>query len=201
MNKITIESIDQVMERVPGISYAKAKEAILQCDGDVVDAIILLQQSHKEENKQEDNKKSFEEVFGKDSDKIKAQLLDLFKKGNAIRIVVERNGKVIINVPITVGGVGIVFAPVLSLVGLSISLLSKCKIKIENEDEGTTVDLGEFSEDKLIIIKDMIGSVTKDVKDAVEKRNKNVEYRNTEDKSEVIIDLNRNDYREKQDEE
>ncbi len=201
MNKITIESIDQVMERVPGISYAKAKEALLQCDGDVVDAIILLQQSHKEENKQEDNKKSFEEVFGKDSDKIKAQLLDLFKKGNAIRIVVERNGKVIINVPITVGGVGIVFAPVLSLVGLSISLLSKCKIKIENEDEGTTVDLGEFSEDKLIIIKDMIGSVTKDVKDAVEKRNKNVEYRNTEDKSEVIIDLNRNDYREKQDEE
>ena len=43
MSKITIESIDQVMERVPDATYAQVKEALLKCDGDVVDAIILLQ--------------------------------------------------------------------------------------------------------------------------------------------------------------
>ncbi len=36
MSKITIESIDQVMERVPGATYAQVKEALLKCDGDVV---------------------------------------------------------------------------------------------------------------------------------------------------------------------
>ena len=43
MSNITIETIDQVMARVPGVTYAQVKEALLKCDGDVVDAIILLQ--------------------------------------------------------------------------------------------------------------------------------------------------------------
>ena len=42
MSKITIEAIDQVMDRVPGVTYAEVKEALIKCDGDVVDAIILL---------------------------------------------------------------------------------------------------------------------------------------------------------------
>ena len=43
MSNITIEAIDQVMERVPGATYAQVKEALIKSNGDVVDAIILLQ--------------------------------------------------------------------------------------------------------------------------------------------------------------
>ena len=82
------------------------------------------------------------------------------------------------NIPITVGVVGVVFAPILTLIGLSASVLAKYRIKIENEDEGTIVDLGEFSEEKLNIIKDMVSSATKDVKQAVDKRNKKTEDKN-----------------------
>ena len=129
MSKITIEAIDQVMERVPGATYAQVKEALIKCDGDVVDAIILLQEgSTNEENNK--TKKSFEDVFGKDSDKIKEEITELLRKSNVIRIVVEKNGKIIINVPITVGVVGVVFAPILALVGLSASVLAKYRIKI-----------------------------------------------------------------------
>ena len=102
------------------------------------------------------------------------------------------------NVPIAVGVVGVVFAPVLSLIGLSASVLAKYKIKIENEEEGTIIDLGEFSEEKLNIIKDMASSTVKEVKQAVDKKNKKSE---TENEDEVIIDLNKNDYREKKDNE
>lgn len=200
MSKITIESIDQVMERVPGATYAQVKEALLKCDGDVVDAIILLQDNPTETDEKKD-KKSFEDVFGKDSDKIKEEISELIRKSNVIRIVIEKNGKIIMNIPISVGVVGVVFAPILSLIGLSASVIAKYRIKIENEDEGTTVDLGEFSEEKLNIIKDMVSSATKDVKQAVDKKNKNTEDKNASNNEEVIIDLNKNDYREKEDEE
>ena len=200
MSKITIEAIDQVMERVPGATYVQVKEALLKTDGDVVDAIILLQDNSAAEEGKKD-KKSFEDVFGKDSEKIKEEVTELIRKSNVVRIVVEKNGKIIINVPITVGVVGVVFAPILALVGLSASVLAKYRIKIENEDEGTTVDLGELSEEKLNILKDMLSSAAKDVKQAVDKKNKNTEDKNESNNDEVIIDLNKNDYREKKDEE
>ena len=199
MSKITIEAIDQVMERVPGATYAEVREALIKSDGDVIDAIILLQENSTE--KENKNKKTFEEVFGKDSDKIKEEITELLRKSNVIRIVIEKNGKIIMNIPITAGVVGVVFAPILTLIGLSASVLAKYRIKIENEDEGTIVDLGEFSEEKLNIIKDMVSSATKDVKQAVYKRNKKTEDKNEVDDDDVIIDLNKNDYREKRDEE
>ncbi|MFR1811778.1 MAG: DUF4342 domain-containing protein [Terrisporobacter sp.] len=201
MSKITIEAIDQVMERVPGATYAEVREALIKSDGDVIDAIILLQENSTEKEKENKNKKTFEEVFGKDSDKIKEEITELLRKSNVIRIVIEKNGKIIMNIPITVGVVGVVFAPILTLIGLSASVLAKYRIKIENEDEGTIVDLGEFSEEKLNIIKDMVSSATKDVKQAVDKRNKKTEDKNEVDDDDVIIDLNKNDYREKRDEE
>ena len=200
MSKVTIEAIDQVMERVPGATYAQVKEALIKCEGDVVDAIILLQDnSTGEEDKK--SKKSFEDVFGKDADKIKEEVTELIRKSNVIRIVIEKNGKIIMNIPITAGVVGVVFAPILTLIGLSASVLAKYRIKIENEDEGTIVDLGEFSEEKLNIIKDMISLTAKDVKEAVDKKNKNTEDKNESDNDDVIINLNKDDYREKKDEE
>ena len=200
MSKITIEAIDQVMDRVPGVTYAEVKEALMKCDGDVVDAIILLQNnSTNEENIK--SKKTFEDVFGKDSEQIKEEITELIRKSNVIRIVIEKNGKIIMNIPITAGVVGVVFAPILTLIGLSASVLAKYRIKIENEDEGTIVDLGEFSEEKLNIIKDMISSTAKDVKEAVDKKNKNTEDKNESDNDDVIINLNKDDYREKKDEE
>ena len=200
MSKITIEAIDQVMDRVPGVTYAEVKEALIKCDGDVVDAIILLQNnSTNEENIK--SKKNFEDVFGKDSEQIKEEITELIRKSNVIRIVIEKNGKIIMNIPITAGVVGVVFAPILTLIGLSASVLAKYRIKIENEDEGTIVDLGEFSEEKLNIIKDMISSTAKDVKEAVDKKNKNTEDKNESDNDDVIINLNKDDYREKKDEE
>ena len=200
MSKITIEAIDQVMDRVPGVTYAEVKEALIKCDGDVVDAIILLQNnSTNQENIK--SKKTFEDVFGKDSEQIKEEITELIRKSNVIRIVIEKNGKIIMNIPITAGVVGVVFAPILTLIGLSASVLAKYRIKIENEDEGTIVDLGEFSEEKLNIIKDMISSTAKDVKEAVDKKNKNTEDKNESDNDDVIINLNKDDYREKKDEE
>lgn len=203
MSNITIESIDKVMERVPGATYAQVRDALIKSNGDVVEAIILLQDNDTQQKEESSNgKKSFEDIFGKDSEQMKEDISELIRKSNVVRIVIEKNGKIIMNVPITVGVVGVVFAPILSLIGFSASVLAKYRIKIKNEDEGTVVDLGEFSEEKLTLIKDMLSNAAKDVKSAVDKKNKNTEDKNEDTNDEdVIINLSKQDYREKNDEE
>ena len=62
MSKITIEAIDQVMERVPGATYAEVREALIKSDGDVIDAIILLQENSTE--KENKNKKQIKLHIG-----------------------------------------------------------------------------------------------------------------------------------------
>ena len=170
-NKITIESIDAVYQRIPNATYSEAKEALQECDGDVVEAIILLE-SKKGGNTTSKVKKTVEDVFGKDGDEIKSQLKELLRKSSVIRVIVEKNGKIIMNIPLTVGVVGLALGPLVTLVGLSAAVIGKFNIKVQNEDDGTTVDLGELTEEKLNILKDMITNAAKDMKDVVSEKTK-----------------------------
>ena len=170
-NKITIESIDAVYQRIPNATYSEAKEVLQECDGDVVEAIILLE-SKKGGNTTSKVKKTVEDVFGKDGDEIKSQLKELLRKSSVIRVIVEKNGKIIMNIPLTVGVVGLALGPLVTLVGLSAAVIGKFNIKVQNEDDGTTVDLGELTEEKLNILKDMITNAAKDMKDVVSEKTK-----------------------------
>ena len=56
MSNITIETIDQVMARVPNATYAEVKEVLLKTDGDVIEAIILLEEKYKTDSESTNNK-------------------------------------------------------------------------------------------------------------------------------------------------
>ena len=71
------------------------------------------------------------------------------------------------NIPLTVGVVGLAFVPLATLVGLSAAVISKYRIKVQNEEDGEIVDLGELNEEKLHVLKNMITNAAKDVKDVV----------------------------------
>lgn len=170
-NKITIESIDAVYQRIPNVTYAQAKEALQACDGDVVEAIILLE-SKKGSNSTKKVKKTVEEVLGKDGEQIKYQLKELLRKSSVIRVIIDKDGKTIINIPLTVGVVGLAFATIPAMIGLSAAVIGKYNIKVQNEDDGTTIDLGELTEEKLNMLKDMITNAAKEMKDVVSEKNK-----------------------------
>ena len=170
-NKITIESIDAVYKRIPNVTYSQAKEALEECDGDVVNAIILLE-SKKSGNTSSKVKKTVEDVFGKDGEEIKSQLKELLRKSSVIRVIIEKNGKIIMNIPLTVGVVSLALGPLVTLVGLSAAVIGKFNIKVQNEDDGSMVDLGELTEEKLNILKDMITNAAKDVKDVISEKKK-----------------------------
>ena len=42
-NEITIEKIDAVIQRVPSATYAEAKQALIDHNGDVIESIIALE--------------------------------------------------------------------------------------------------------------------------------------------------------------
>ena len=57
--------------------------------------------------------------------------------------------------------------PIYTLIGLSAAVITKYRIKIQNEGDGSIVDLGELNEEKVNMLKQMITSTAKDVKDVV----------------------------------
>lgn len=184
MSSITIEMVDKVMERVPSASYKEIKEALIHSDGDILEAIIYLEENsgavkakkkvedffEKSKEDAEEVRKNTEEKIGKDVEELKAQLKELFAKSNRVRVIVEKEGKIIMNVPFTVGVIGIAMMPLITILGLSAAVLSKYRIKIQNEADGETVDLGELNEEKAVVLKDMFVNTAKDLKETVSKK-------------------------------
>ena len=74
-NEITIEKIDAVIQRVPSATYAQAKKALMDHNGDVIEAIISLESNKSIENniskKTKQAKKVVEDIFSKDSEDFK----------------------------------------------------------------------------------------------------------------------------------
>ena len=196
MSQVTIEAIDKVLERLPKATYKQAKEALQKTDGNVVEAIIYLESNYSD---LKGSKKKTTEIFGKNTDELKDQVVDLIKKSNVVRIIIEKNGDTMLNIPLTVGVVGVIIGPMLALVGLSAAVLSKCKIKIANEEGDTVIDLGEFSEDKFNTIKDMVSNYAQLLVIAIDK-NKEKEsdtYPNNETKKsddEIVISLDKQSF-------
>ena len=171
MTDITLEKIDQVLERVPSASYAEAKEALVISDGNVLDAIIYLEQNKKTAKVKNKAKEKMETALGKDAEEIKNQLKEMLKRSNVIRVIVEKDNKIIMNIPLTVGVVGLALGPLVTLVGLSAAVIGKFNIKVQKEEDKTVVDLGELNEETLNMLKNMLTNTAKEVTDVV-KHNK-----------------------------
>ena len=50
-SEITVEMVDQVMERVPDATYKEVRYALVKSEGDVLDAIIILEEDKKNPKK------------------------------------------------------------------------------------------------------------------------------------------------------
>ena len=95
----TINDVDQVIERT-GCSYAEAKEALIEKDGDVVDAIIYLEDK--------ENGTSFFREIREETDRtaesIAEKLRDAIKAGDVNRIEVrDPDGKRLVSMKVNTG--------------------------------------------------------------------------------------------------
>lgn len=135
---ITIENIDTIRSRT-GATYRQAKDILEKHNGDVVEALIEL----------EENEKSWGQNIGDNithtTDVIMDRLRETLKKGNVTKIIVKKDGNVIMNIPVTAGAIGALLALPVTALGLTSALVAKCTIEIVKEN-GDVVNINDMTE-------------------------------------------------------
>lgn len=77
---------------------------------------------------------SFKETFEAHGENLIQKVKELIAEGNVRKIIIHNEeGKEIMSIPLTIGVVGAVFAPVLAAVGALAALLGDCTITVERE--------------------------------------------------------------------
>lgn len=141
---VTLEKIDLVRERT-GISYTEANSLLEKHDGDVVKAIMEVEESMAYGDSGITSK----------GDEILKKIRELIKEGNVTKIIVKKDGDVIMNIPVNAGAIGVLISPFLGAVGLTAALVSKCKIEVVKSD-GEVITISEMAEKSAQKVKDTI---------------------------------------------
>lgn len=177
--EITLEMLDQVIKRT-GVSYAEAKDALEEADGDVLDAIIYIEKIRDLEFKSQEKCK-YESI-----DELKNWFKDLINKGNVSRIKVSKDGKTIVDVPvnagIAAGVIAIVIPPIFAFVVIA-AVVTKITIEVTKED-GSVEVVNKYVSKTVDDIKDTTSDVVDKVKDTL-KNKKIFSNKMSQNKSEI----------------
>lgn len=129
MSEITLEKVDQVIERTYA-TYSEAKEALEACDGDVVSALIYIEKKREEESNEKE-----EEIFSEKAEsfeEFKLFLKGLINKGNVSRIRILKDEKVLADIPVNAGiAAGMIALTFPSILAISAVAAIATKITIE----------------------------------------------------------------------
>ena len=80
--------------------------------------------------------KIVEEEFSVSADNLIEKIKELLHEGNITRIIVkDEKGKILLEIPATVGVIGAVIAPWLAALGVIAALATNCKIVVERKEE------------------------------------------------------------------
>lgn len=158
---ITLEKIDQVVERT-GVSFEIARKALDFCEGDVIDAIIYIQSKYENV-----------ESKGVKASEIIATLKEYIRKGNVSRIIIEKEDEdeVMLNLPLTVGAVGMILAPVVAIIGLGATVLNKITVKIV-DSEGKIININKAASETFCGIKKAGSDRKADIKEKMKTKKK-----------------------------
>jgi NACalpha-BTF3-like transcription factor len=132
--EITLEKIELVKDRT-GVSYKEAKEALEAADGSVVDAIINIEETINMSGR---GKMSAQGV------QILEKIREAVRKGNVTKIVVKKDGDILLNLPVNAGIIGTVLAPWPVLFGALAALGTHCVIELI-KDDGQVVEISEIA--------------------------------------------------------
>lgn len=78
------------------------------------------------------NEKTTQEEFKINGRDLVDKVKELIQEGNVRRIIIkDRDGKTLVELPVTVGVVGAIIAPVLAALGAIAALVTECTIVVE----------------------------------------------------------------------
>ena len=152
--EITLEKTELVKDRT-GVSYKEAKEALEFAGGNVVDAIIYI-----EENIDND----FNTKEKKTVDKVVRSVKEAVRKGNVTKIRVYHGDEVVLNLPVTFGAAGALLFPWGAVASAVAAAVTKCRVELIKED-GSVVDVSEKASNVYDTVIDKGSVVIDEVKD------------------------------------
>ena len=120
MGNITLEQIDLIMQRTH-VSYSEAKEALEQANGDILEALLLLEKKEKAPKK--DNHSTTEKV---------TSFVDNL---NNTTFIMEKGERTYIDVPLSIAIITFILCFHVSLIALVIALIIGIKIQVKGENE------------------------------------------------------------------
>ena len=127
--EITLEAVEAVMEQT-GVDYKAAKEALLKADGNVDEAIKMIQPETKD--------------VGAEINSLIDKLKKLVEEGNVARIRIRKGDETVLNIPVNIGIlgglVGLASAPWALIAGTVAAFGVGCKIEVIRKD-GTTDEI------------------------------------------------------------
>jgi len=161
MNEITLEKIDIVRERT-GVTYAEAKESLELCNGNIVDALIHVEQNQK---------KAMDGIYTT-KDELVAWIKELVNKGNVTRIRMRKQDKVILDVPVNAGvatgALAVILPPLIAVLGVGAIFALATNITIEiTKNDGTVEVVNKIVKDTVTEVKDKVTDLASDIKEKV----------------------------------
>lgn len=165
MSEVTLEKLDLIKERI-GVSYGEAKEALQICDGDVVEAIIYL----------EEKKNSEPSPVDTTVEQFKDWLKETVEKGNVTRIRVKKDDKVLVDVPVNAGVAAGIIAVIwwpIAVVFTATALVAKITIEI-TKDDGSVEVVNKVVKATMKDVKGKVVVATEDMKEKIKNMASNI---------------------------
>lgn len=152
--EITLEQIDLLRKRA-NVSYKEAKEALENCEGNIVEALAFLEDQNKLKPEKECfRESSFYQKFKK-----------IIKKLNQISLHISHEEKTILNIPLTVALIlGIIALP-LSVALLLLALFTGCKIRF-HKSNGEECSINKNIEKISTKVSNFTDKVTEEIKNS-----------------------------------
>lgn len=133
--EITLEKIDLVRQRM-GIGYKEAREALETSAGDLVGALVHLEEKSKAQKSEHVEKVSAasdqwrEEIVTRGGDLIE-KVKALIAEGNATKIRIKQGDKLILEIPVLFGTAGVILLPQLAAIGAIAALFAQVTIEVQ----------------------------------------------------------------------
>ena len=159
------------------MSYAQAKEALEACNGDVLEAIIYIEQNQKKENENSETKENEYAFNAISMEELKNLIKGLIEKGNVTRIKIKKDDKEILDIPVNAGiaasVIAITIPPILAAVVIA-AIATQITIEVTKEDGSVEVinkyvtqvanDVKNKASDLADVVKNKVNDVKTEVK-------------------------------------
>lgn len=127
--KVDLDSVDRLRERID-LTYEEAAAYLEAAGGDLVQALVMAE---RDLGARDDEGEPDEEgwIDAAVNPRWRERVAGIVKQSSSMRLIVERDGDRLANLPVAAGLVGIIWAPELAALGAIAALASRCTVRLQ----------------------------------------------------------------------